>query len=188
MVAARSLSYPTGQKSYLRCGVPPIESPRFGAYSWPLSVTNTDLNKPSLEGRSDQPVFQAVMLYENFAAGLDAWRFCKQLVRKLDSAIQQQMWNFHVLGIHEVRNAAVHAATKADMVIISVSGHSELPANVRDWLDLWLWLGEPVDSALVTLFDSPGAPAVATTCTYLQSMARRARIEFFSPWCQIEAA
>ena len=124
------------------------------------------------------------MLYENFSAGVDAWRFCRRLVRKLDSAVQEHMWNFDVLKIDEVRKAAVRAASKADVVIISVSGHTELPINVREWLDLWLWMGEPVDSALVALFDSPAVPAAASTCTYLRSIARRARIEFFSPWCQ----
>lgn len=148
--------------------------------------TNEDLNKPSLEDRPHQPVFQAVLLYENFSAGVDARRFCRQLVRKLDSAVQEQMWNFHVLGIHEVRNAAVRAAREADVVIISVSGHTELPGDVHEWFELWLRTGQSVGSALVALFDSSAAPAVPSTRTYLRSVARRAGIEFFSPWSEIK--
>jgi transposase len=44
------------------------------------------------------------------------------------------------LRIREVRNAAASAARKADVVILSVSGHTELPVTIRAWLDLWLRL------------------------------------------------
>jgi hypothetical protein len=45
-----------------------------------------------------------------------------------------------VLGIPEVRNAGASGARGADIVVVSVSGHTELPGTIRVWLDMWLLL------------------------------------------------
>jgi hypothetical protein len=73
-----------------------------------------------------KPVFKTVLIYENFAAGVRARWFCARLVRALDSTLEEQMWNFDVLGIRDVRNEAASAARKADVVIVSASGYTEL--------------------------------------------------------------
>ena len=77
------------------------------------------------------PVFKAVLIYENFAAGVHARRFFEALARASDKALEEQMWNFEVLGIREARNAAASAARKADVVAVSVSGQLELPGMVQ---------------------------------------------------------
>lgn len=74
---------------------------------------------------------KAVLIYENFEAGLLARWFSERLVCASDIALKEQMWNFDVLGIREVRNAAASAARKADVVILSVSGRAELPVTIR---------------------------------------------------------
>jgi hypothetical protein len=76
-------------------------------------------------------IFEAVLIYENFAAGLRARRFFEALARASDKALKEQMWNFEVLGIREARNAAASAARKADVVAVSVSGQLELPGTVQ---------------------------------------------------------
>ena len=86
------------------------------------------------------PVFKAVLIYENFATGVRARCFCERLVRALDNTLEEQMWSFDVLGIREARNAAASAARKADVVIVSLLGRTDLPSTVRAWLDMWLWL------------------------------------------------
>jgi len=75
------------------------------------------------------------------------------------------------LTIREARNAAASAARKADVVIVSVLGRTELPSAVRAWFDMWLWLLEDENPALVALFDSSVPANVASICTYLNSMA-----------------
>src|SRR5271157_1298909 len=52
------------------------------------------------------PVFKAVLIYENFATGVRARSFCERLVRALDKTLEEQMWSFDALGIREARNAA----------------------------------------------------------------------------------
>ncbi len=127
-----------------------------------------------------KPFLKTVLIYEDFDAGLLARWFSKRLVCTLDSTLKEQMWNFDVLRIRDVRNAAASAARKADVVILSVSGHTELPVRIRAWLDLWLWLLDKEHPALVALFDSSAPRNIPSIRTYLSSLARRDGIDFFS--------
>ena len=67
------------------------------------------------------PLLKTVLIYENFAAGVSASWFCHSLAWALDCVLQEQLWNFDVLEIREVRNDAATAAKQADLVIVSVS-------------------------------------------------------------------
>ena len=131
------------------------------------------------------PVFKAVLIYENLAAGARARWFLERLARASSKTLQEQMWNFDVLWIREVRNGAASTARKADVVAVSVSGRLELPGAVRAWLDMWLWLLEDENPALVALFDSFATPNVASICAYLNRIAQRGGIEFFSAQRQV---
>jgi len=126
------------------------------------------------------PVFKAVLIYENFATGVRARSFCERLVRALDKTLEEQMWSFDVLGIREARNAAASAARKADVVIVSPLGRTDLPSTIRAWLDMWLWLLDNENPALVALFDSSTPPNIASIRAYLGNIARSAGIEFFT--------
>ena len=68
--------------------------------------------------------------------------------------MEEQIWNFDVLGIREVRDLAAGAARKADIVIVSLSGRTELAHTICGWLNMWLWLLEEENPALVALFES----------------------------------
>jgi hypothetical protein len=124
-------------------------------------------------------VFKTVLIYENFTTGMRARRFFKALARASDKTVEEQMWNFEVLGIREARNAAASAARKADVVAVSISGQLELPGTVQAWFDMWLWLLEDENPALIALFDSSATPNIVSIRAYLSCVARRAGIEFF---------
>jgi hypothetical protein len=137
------------------------------------------------DGKARQnAVFKAVLVYENVAAGARARWFLARLARASGKRLEEQMWNFDVLGIREVRNGAASAARKADVVAVSVSGQLGLPGAVRAWLDMWLWLLEDENPVLVALFDSSVRPNGAPICAHLSCIAQRAGIEFFSAHTQ----
>jgi hypothetical protein len=134
---------------------------------------------------SSNPVFRAVLIYENFAAGVRARRFFERLARAWNKPLEEQMWNFAVLGIRETRNAAASAARKADVVAVSVSGQMELPGVIRAWLDMWLWLLEDEKPALLALFDSASTPNVTPIGAHLSCVARSVGIDFFLAYRQV---
>jgi hypothetical protein len=125
-------------------------------------------------------VFKAVLIYENVTAGARARCWLEKLAQESGKALEEQMWNFAVLGIREARNGAASAARKADVVAVSASGQLEFPGAVRAWLDMWLWLLEDENPALLALFDSSATPTVGSVHPYLSRIAQRAGIEFFS--------
>jgi hypothetical protein len=81
--------------------------------------------------------------------------------------------------------APASAARKADVVAVSASGQLEFPGAVRAWFDIWLWLLEDENPALVALFDSSTTPTVGSVHPYLSRIAQRAKIEFFSAYRQV---
>src|SRR5262245_10226301 len=63
-------------------------------------------------GAGRDRVFKAVLIYENVAAGARARWFLERLARASRKTLEEQMWNFDVLGIREVRKRAASAARK----------------------------------------------------------------------------
>jgi hypothetical protein len=126
-----------------------------------------------------QPVLKAVLIYEDIAAGARARWFCQKLARALDCALEERMWNFHVLGIREIRNTSAMAARSADIVVVSVSGHTELPGTIRVWLEMWLLLLRKKKPALVGLFNLSSRQRSAPVSACLSSVAERGGIDFF---------
>jgi len=128
---------------------------------------------------------KTVLIHENFTVGARARRFFEGLAHASSISLEEQMWNFAVLGIRDVRNAAASAARKSDVVVIAVSGQKDLPRMVRAWLDMWLWLLEDETPALVALFDSSSGPENACIHVHLSRLAARAGIDFFCAHRQV---
>jgi len=126
-----------------------------------------------------KPVLKAVLVYEDFAAGVRARWFCGKLVRMLDVGLEETDWSFDALGIREIREAAAGAARKADIVMLSVSDRKQLPGTIETWLDMWLWLLSGEDPAFVALFDASASRYISSIRAYLSSVAREASIDFF---------
>jgi hypothetical protein len=131
------------------------------------------------EGRQIKPLLKAVLIYENFAAGVRVRWFCEKFVRLLDVRLEEANWSFDALGIREIREAAASAARKADVVMLSVSGRKKLPEIIKTWLDMWLWLLDSEDPAFVALFDASAPQYAVSTQAYLSGVAREAGIDFF---------
>jgi hypothetical protein len=129
------------------------------------------------------PAFNVVIAYEDFETGKRAKETCDFIVEHLgrDCRFANQMWNFHVLNIPQVRQAAVQDALQADLIVLASHGARELPRGVQDWLEAWLAAGaRPL--ALVGLFDGCAAAAekLRALRAGLARVARRARCEFFA--------
>jgi hypothetical protein len=87
--------------------------------------------------------------------------------------------------LHNYHRSVIQYRISSNKVAVSVSGRRELPSAVRAWFDMWLWLLEDENPALVALFDSSAAPNIGPIYAYLSSIARRARIQFFSAHRQV---
>ncbi len=133
--------------------------------------------------RADIPVFRVVIVYEDFTTARRAKQAYDFLAANLthEWQVTSQMWKFGLLRIPEIRAMAAEDVMLADLIIVSCKGDGELPADVKDWIEMWQGdKGEPV--GLIVLFDRPPEQAehASATQTYLERVAKRRRMEFFT--------
>jgi hypothetical protein len=157
----------------------------------PAAMQSVTTHSPvASQDREGIPVFSVVIVFEDFNTGKRAKRAYDFLVANLtrEWRVISHMWKFEVLGIPELREMAANDAAIANLIIVSSRGDRELPADVKDWIEMWQGdKGEPV--ALVALFDQPPelAEHAQTTQAYLERVAKRERMEFFT-WPEVGLA
>ena len=120
-------------------------------------------------------VIKCVIIYEDFTAGKCGERFYQNLRAAIgmDYAPPRNLCSFPALTIPKIRNIAASAAAAADIVIFALSGEKELPAKVKEWIEMWLGLIDGGHPALVPLLDRANAKSAAI-CAYLRSLCSRA--------------
>jgi len=133
-----------------------------------------------------------VIIYENAATGKRANHFCEQLIQELDGAALgiKDLWSFKVLDIPHVRRAAAEAASMANVVILALDGHTELPDGIKDWMEKWAGRLVGHSPILIALFGAADVKqeAVASTRAFLGTLAERAGLTFLHTLSQAAAA
>jgi hypothetical protein len=141
-------------------------------------------NASSTVRAKTRPVFQALVLYEDFAAGRRATETCNLLMAKLGEEFELRcsMWKFEVLRNTQLNQMAAVEATEADIIIVAAHGTSPLPDEVTHWVDAWRPLRGDHPAALVALVDSAfhRADRPSETHNYLQDVAAAANMEFLT--------
>jgi hypothetical protein len=133
------------------------------------------LGSSDTEGNS---TLNVVIAYEDLETGKRAMKTYEYMVEQLGGQclFANQMWKFDVLAVPKLNEIAAKDAAAADIIFVSAHEGRELPKAVKSWIDLWLSYKTQA-SALVGLF---GAESVNTPVrSYLQEVARRAKIAFF---------
>ena len=67
---------------------------------------------------------------------------------------------------------------RCDIVIFVLSGRDELPAAVKEWIEMWAWFIEDTRPALVSLFESPNGES-GSIRGYLRSVTARKHLDYF---------
>jgi hypothetical protein len=126
---------------------------------------------------------KVVAIYEDGSTGRRAKRFFDKLILELEDEcdFSLQLWSFPVLAIPELRKSAIESAARADFVILSLHGKSELPVDIRDWIESWSKLIIGKHLALITLVDKSTAKdgTCASALAYLKRLAKRTKVDFF---------
>jgi hypothetical protein len=127
--------------------------------------------------------FDLVVAYEDRATRARALQLYDHLAGQLldDYDFKCAWWKFDHLGEPLLREHAVDDAADANMIVLSVNGQKDLSAIGKTWIEGWLPRRDNRKSALVALIaaDAPegGDPGLLR---YLQSVARVARMDFFT--------
>lgn len=126
------------------------------------------------------PTFRCVVIHEDFSAGMRGKHFYETLTATMDSdcVSTHNRWSFSTLAIAEMRNLAVSAAAAADIVIFALSGREKLPVAVKEWIEMWIWLIENTQPALVALFDGPNDES-GSIRAYLRAVTASKHLDFY---------
>ena len=129
--------------------------------------------------------FNVVIVYEAAAAAQRAMRLFSQLEREhgKDLKLEPKCWRFDLLEDHAWRKFAAADAIKADLLILSASSKSELPATVQSWIKSCLALKRGAKTAVVGLFGTEEEMDEADSAR-LQSLQRATEeygLVFFAP-------
>ena len=100
-----------------------------------------------------------------------------------ECSVRSTWWDIGGLSDPGVFQDAVHAATTADILMVSVRTTDPLPLELYLWIETWLPLRLQLAGVLVALIGVPGRPGTDSSRIghYLRDVARRGQLEFLSP-------
>ena len=134
--------------------------------------------RPARFSDEHDPV-RIVMICEDDACAGCARNFAGEVLDGNGGGITR-FWNFEVLCLTDVCDAAASAAAVADFVVFSASGKRELSSGMRDWLETWECRIDEKTPALVAFFNdsNSGGRAAGNIRTGLHAIAERHCMEF----------
>ena len=123
-----------------------------------------------------------VAAYEDSPTDARVNEFCQRLSAHLgpDCEIAKQMWLFTELRMAQLRTIAAGDAAKADLIIVSVHHAESLPDEIKTWVETWLGQKGARPIFLLALFDPLHQGDSSSMKSYLETMARRGKIEFLA--------
>jgi len=138
------------------------------------------------EDAGDSRIFNVVIVYDDVPAGQRAMRVLNNLALGFERRfveMRPQLWRFDWLGDPEWFALALADAVNADMLVVSTSSASGLPAPVEGWLKLCLARKRGTSAAVVALLGPAGTPddPASPRLQFVQGMARNAGLDFFTP-------
>src|SRR5947207_1010862 len=142
-----------------------------------MQLTNARVDRAS-EGDSTE--LEVLLVHEDVSAGSRAERILEQVALNLEPRADflVNLWPFVLLGDPALCDRAVLDATHADIMLLSVSGCTELPATVRALLKEWLGRRGEMPGALVVSLDSSICDS-APVLDYVRGLAQQADVEVF---------
>jgi hypothetical protein len=134
---------------------------------------------------ADVPTLNIVIAYDDVPAGQRAMHTLADLGRNFadEMDLGPQLWRFEYLEDPDWRALATADAIKADILIVSTTSKSELPAAVENWLADCFVQKHGTSAAVVALLgavdniDEPDSPRFQ----FIQRAALEAGLDFFAP-------
>ena len=148
-------------------------------------MNNAALTPPmDVAGWDPKLPFDLVVAYEDLETRNRALHLYDHLAQQLldDYDFQCSWWKFDHLANATLRQQAAEAAVEANMVILSIRAHDELPRTHKLWLEDWISRRHHRKAALVVIVAgaSKAEREAAPVLPYLQNAARLARMDFFT--------
>jgi hypothetical protein len=125
-----------------------------------------------------------VIAFDDLRAGRKAKELCDRLALRPspDCALHIGLWSLSVLQIPQVLQAAATQAARAALVVVTVSGQTDLTVSAKTCVTMFSTGKTSAHGALTVLFHGASRPRenLAPSCAFLRRAARTAGRTFFS--------
>jgi len=147
----------------------------------PVESLMTRLQEMGQLGKGTKSV-ATVAAYEDSHTDARVHAFCHNLKRYLGEKceVSKQMWLINELRLPQLRAIAANEAAAADLVIVAIHHAQSLPAEVREWIDLWLGQKHRRPVVLLALLDPAYRGDSGCLKTYLKEAASKGKVEFLA--------
>jgi len=125
---------------------------------------------------------RVVAVHEDFSTGARVNEFCHSLATDLrgQCGIVRQMWLVNLIRLPRLRAITAEEAACADLIIVSLHDAASFPTELKDWLELWLQRKGERPEAVLGLYDRYPPRTSSSLHAYLNAVARRGGMSFFS--------
>lgn len=127
--------------------------------------------------------FDLVVAYEDTDTRNHALHLYDHLAQQLldDYDFQCSWWKFDHLANPVLQQEAADSAVDANMVILSIRSHRELPPVQKAWMEDWITRRQHRKAALVVMIADTSEPEreAAPVLAYLRNAARIGGMDFF---------
>jgi hypothetical protein len=122
-----------------------------------------------------------ILLFGDRAGAELGKEVAESLLEKLGPGfrVRQSSWSSELLRSPKLRALAAMEAREADIVMVAMDEGTPLPADMREWLDLWRDRQRAIPAALVALLKREDEDTPRVVEESLQAFADEARMDFF---------
>jgi hypothetical protein len=141
----------------------------------------TTLDEGTMACQSSTYALGVAAVYQDAESQERANRVCDRVIGLIgQECLVSASWRVCDLAQIDVFTGAVKAATRADVIIISIHEAAELPPALSAWIEAWLPRRHQREGALVALVGAgPVSEAGERTLSHLEVVARRGALTFF---------
>src|SRR5689334_547933 len=121
----------------------------------PMQANCLETN-PNQVSQDDSMKLGVLLMHEDLATGLRGKHALDQVAERLSQKAEfcVHLWRFDLMKEESFRSQAVEDAREANIVVLAMRDHAELPPPVRTWFEEWLENRGGVPCAVVVSLDS----------------------------------
>jgi hypothetical protein len=147
-----------------------------------MQATNTGFGE-EIYSSAPQPHLAVSLAYQDLVSGLTARQFLYDVLDRCQMQVEFSLtlWNLASFHLPEIQEQAVANACKANLILLSLRGDTQLESETENWLNHWIAERDEEECALAVLIgsDMQRLDSIGHTLLWLQQITRPTHVRLF---------
>lgn len=147
-----------------------------------MQATNTGFGE-EIYSSAPQPHLAVSLAYQDLVSGLLARQFLYNVLNHCQMQVEFSLtlWNLASFHLPEIQEQAVANACKANLILLSLRGDSQLESDTENWISHWIAERDEEECALAVLIgsDMQRLDSIGHTLLWLQQITRPTHVRLF---------